>query len=184
MGLLGEWRAARERERRARVYLGALLAPPPADDLAWLAAQGGVADVAVAQRELAFARRAVGLIVAERDALDDRTAADVAHALGRVVAAEARRTPASGRAWAERWRAYVRAMAVRGGGESPAARMARVLLAGAGIAAPSRQQLGRVAQVVTTMRVEANAALTAAYGAASLPEDVPPSALVQGRGRR
>jgi hypothetical protein len=180
MGLLADWRAARDRDRRARAFLATLLAAPDAADLAWLSGQCGGND-AVARRELAFARRAIGLIVAERDALDDRTASDVAHALARVVAAEARQDPAVGRAWASRWRAYTATLSVRGGGESPAARLARVMLQGAGVAAPGRDQLVRATQVVQATRDAANAALRTAYGEASLPEHVRPSLLVRGR---
>lgn len=175
MGMLADWRAARDRRRRAARYLATLLDSPPPDEVAWLGAAS--ADRAAAEREIAFARRAIGLIVAERDALDDRTASDVAHGLAEVIAREARGTPEIGRRWAERWREYTATLAVRGDGEAPAARLARVLLAGAGVTAPTTEQLVRATQFVLATRGRANESLRSAFGVASLPEDVRPSAL-------
>ena len=175
MGLLTDWRAARERRRRAARYLDALLVPPDAADIQWLASLAPSAQVA--ERELVFARRAIGLIVAERDALDDRTASDVAHQLADVVAREARAEPDVGRAWVERWRTYTATLAVRGDSESPAARLARVLLGSAGVTKPTTEQLVRATQFVLAVRTRANEALRAVFGVASLPDDVRPSAL-------
>ncbi len=141
----------------------------------WLASLAPNAQVA--ERELVFAQRAIGLIVAERDALDDRTASDVAHQLAAVLARETRTQPDLGRAWAERWRTYTATLAVRGDSESPAARLARVLLAGSAVTNPTTEQLVRATQFVLGVRTRANEALRAVFGVASLPEDVRPSAL-------
>ena len=173
--MLAEWKASRDRRRRSASYLEALLHAPDPADLAWLAALAGGNELA--RRELVFARRAVGLIVAERDALDDRTASDVAHQLAAVVDREARESPEMGRAWAERWRAYTAALAVRGEAESPATRLARVLLAGAGVLEPSTETLVRATQFILATRTRANEALRAVFGVASLPEDIRPSAM-------
>jgi hypothetical protein len=175
MSLIGEWRASRERRQRAERYLSALLAPTDAPDVDWLASLTGDRDRAVL--ELALARRAVGLIVAERDALDDQTASDVAHALLAVVDAEARRSREAGPAWHARWRAYTAALAVRGQLEAPATRLGRVLLEGAGVAEPTADALDRAAQFISSHRARANEALRSAFGVASLPDDVRPSAL-------
>ena len=102
---------------------------------------------------------AIGLIVAERDALDDRTASDVAHQLAPVISREARGAVDLGREWGERWRAYTAALAVRGSVESPATRLARVLLSGAGIAEPTAEQLVRATLFVNETRSAANVAL-------------------------
>ena len=176
MGIWTEWRAQRERSRRASTYLGQLLRTPERADIAWLASLGVLETVAV--RELTFATRAIGLIVAERDALDDRTAADVARQLLPVISQEARRTVDLGREWSERWRAYTAALAVRGNVESPATRLARVLMSGAGIAVPSPEQLVRATLFVNETRGAANVALRDVFGVASLPDDVRPSALL------
>ena len=175
MGMWAEWRAQRERSRRAAAYLGQLLRTPEQADVSWLSSLGVPEPVAL--RELTFAKRAIGLIVAERDALDDRTASDVAHQLAPVISREARGTVDLGREWGERWRAYTAALAVRGSVEAPATRLARVLLAGARIAEPSADQLARTTQFVHETRSAANVALRDVFGVASLPDDVRPSAL-------
>jgi hypothetical protein len=159
----------------AAAYLNALLPAAEPTDLHWLASITPSADIA--ERELAFARRALALIVSERDALDDRTAADVAHELASVTESEARQRPSVGQLWVSRWQEYVAALAVRGSAEPPAERLARVLLVGAGVDNPSRDQLTRAAQCVHGIRARANESLRAAFGAASLPDDIRPSAI-------
>ncbi|AMW05106.1 hypothetical protein GEMMAAP_10300 [Gemmatimonas phototrophica] len=175
MGLWADWQASRARKQRVEVYLNHLVREAEAPTLAWLTAVCGSADVAA--RELGFARRAIGLIVAERDALDDQTAADVAHHLAPVVAAESRRHAETGRLWAERWRSYTAALAVRGSQTTPAARLAKVLLEGAGMPAPTAEVLAVGTDFVQETRAALNEQLRTAFGAASLPEDVRPSAL-------
>lgn len=175
MGLWAKWRAQRERSRRASTYLGQLLRSPEQADITWLASLG--VPEAVAVRELTFGKRAIGLIVAERDALDDRTASDVAHQLAPVISREARATASIDREWGERWRAYTAALAVRGNVESPATRLARVLLGGGGIGEPTAEQLVRATQFVNDTRGAANVALRDVFGVASLPDDIRPSAL-------
>lgn len=177
MSILSEWRVARERRKRATVYLSAITQHISPSDVEWLTKIAPQHDARLATRELQFARRAIGLIVAERDALDDRTASDVAHQLAGVIGAEARQDAVAGRAWSERWRSYTSALAARGSAESPAARLARVMLEGAGIDQPSPEQLLRATQYILAVRTSANEALRTAYGSASLPEDVRPSAL-------
>lgn len=177
MSFLSEWRVARERRRRASVYLAAITQHVAPADIEWLARICEGRDERLAARELQFARRAVGLIVAERDALDDRTASDVAHQLATVISSEGRRDSVAGRAWSERWRSYTSALAARGSTESPAARLARVMLAGSGVSSPTQEQLVRGTQYILVVRTAANEALRTAYGSASLPEDVRPSAV-------
>ena len=114
MSILTEWRVARERKKRATIYLGAITQHVAPADIEWLAMLAPNHDERLAARELQFARRSIGLIVAERDALDDRTASDVAHQLAGVISAEARHDAVAGRAWSERWRAFAGALAARG----------------------------------------------------------------------
>ena len=175
MGWWAEWQAARARRQRVEVYLNHLLREPDSGTTDWLTTVCG--DRRAALRELTFARRAIGLIVAERDALDDRTAVDMAHQLAPVVSAEARRDAACGGQWAERWRAYTAALAVRGNPETPATRLARVLLAGAGLDPPPAEALHRATLHVQETRASLNEQLRLAFGTASLPDDVRPSAL-------
>jgi hypothetical protein len=174
MGLWAEWQAARDRRRRVESYVGRMLREP---DPATLSALEALAGAAVAHRELRFALLALGLIVAERDALDDQTAADVSHQLAPLLAADARRDPEVGKLWLERWRAYTAALALRGSPEVPATRLARVLLAGAGVTAPTAAQLALLTSFVQENRGALNEALRAVFGAASLPDDIRPSAL-------
>ncbi len=175
MSWLGTWRSARERRRRAAAYLDRALAPSDPAERQWLGALTG--DPRLADRELAFAVRAVALIVAERDALDDRTASDVASALVPLLDAEARRSAAEKAAWVARWRGYSAAMSVRGHADAPAVRLARVLLDGAGVSHPAADSVDRAAEVVVRARGRANEALRATFGEASLPDDIRPSAL-------
>ncbi len=177
MSLLSDWRIARDRRRRAMVYLSAITPALTTTDTGWLSAMAPAAGEGHIVRELQFAQRAVGLIVAERDALDDRTASDVAHQLASVINLEARQNADIGREWSERWRAYTSALAARGSTEAPAARLARVLMTAAGVRAPTTDQIVRATQHVQSVRGAANAALRMAFGEASLPDDIPPSAV-------
>lgn len=174
MSFLSEWRASRERRRRAIVYLTAVLADPETCDVEWLSVAVGDD---VARRELTFVRRALALVVAERDALDDRTASDVARELVATIEREARRDPQVGRAWLERAREYTAAFVARGVVETPAARFARVLLNGASVSSADTVAFASAIQFVQKTRATANEALRAAFGAASLPEDIRPSAM-------
>lgn len=175
MSIWTDWQAARARRQRVELYLNQVLRDVDTTGLPWLLA--AVGSEKVAQREIAFARRAIGLIVAERDALDDQTAADVSHQLAPVVSAEARRDPETGRLWAERWRGYTAALAARGSQETPVMRLANVLLDGAGVPNPSPELLQQTTRYVQETRGALNESLRTAFGAASLPEDVRPSAL-------
>ena len=175
MNVIGSWRLARERKRLAERFVQEVLRAPSASEIDWLAAL--TRDRAVAQREITFARRAIALMVAERDALDDRTASDVAHALVHPVNDEARRSPDVGRAWTSRSREYAAALAVRGQSATPATRLAHVLLNGAAVSEAHHDAVEQATQFVQTARASANESLRAIFGAATLPEDVRPSAL-------
>ena len=174
MGLYSEWRNARRRRRSAAAYLERVSQEGGTDSALWLSSVGGDERAA---SELLFLRRALALIVAERDALDDRTASDVAHGLASVIAREAQDNSETGRRWVDRWREYTAALAVRGSAESPSARLARVLLRGAGVETINADTLATTTSVVHSTRVQANEALRAAFGVASLPDDVRPSAM-------
>ncbi len=175
MSVLGNWRLSRERRRLADQFVQGVLIAPTSAEVEWLTALTG--DRAVALREVTFARRAIALIVAERDALDDRTASDVAHALAPIIEAEARRSAAVGHAWTTRWREYGATLAARGLADAPATRLARVLLTGANVRDANGDVIERATQFVHATRASANESLRAIFGAATLPEDVRPSAL-------
>ena len=78
MALFARWRAERELQRKAATFVEALFREPDPADVQWLAQAATRGDADHAQWELRYARRALGLIVAQRDALDDRTASIVA----------------------------------------------------------------------------------------------------------
>ena len=84
--MLREWRAQRALRARAAAYVAALFRDPPDDDVRWLASQGTAGDADHARWELRYAKRALGMLTAQRDALDDRTGSAVAAALGRALA--------------------------------------------------------------------------------------------------
>lgn len=164
---------------QAERYVRQLLAPLPSAAVRWLASSGVSAEVA--ERELAWAVRAIGLIVATRDALDDRTVAEVSHALDRAVARADRGGQGGADAWRTRLAAYLEAHAARGTGEPVPRRLARVLLEGAGVHHPAATLLEAAAGEVVAMRVRLNAELGRAFGVASLPDDLPPSAVASKR---
>ena len=71
MGLLGDWQADRERRRRAAAFVRTLHQEPDPSDVAWLARFITAGDSDHAAWELRYARRALGFLVAQRDAPDD-----------------------------------------------------------------------------------------------------------------
>jgi hypothetical protein len=175
MGWWSDWRATQERRRRATFFAGRCADVPPVEWLAWLEELCG--DAGRARQELELAMRAIGLIVAERDALDDRTVSEVARAMAPVLAREVAEMPERAAAWGTRWRAYGEAMNRRGVSEPALYRLGRVLLAAVGVEAPDDAQVRRAATAVGDMRERLNASLRRAFGEAKLPEDVRPSAL-------
>lgn len=175
MGWWRNWRAARERRRRAIYFAGRCADAPPVEWLAWLEESCG--DAARAREELELAMRAIGLIVAERDALDDRTVSEVARAMAPALAREVTEAPARAARWGLRWRAYADAMSRRGVLETTPHRLGRVLLASVGIDEPNDMQLRRAATAVGEIRDRLNASLRRAFGEARLPEDIRPSEL-------
>ena len=69
----GKSKAAEQRRRAALAYVADASSEPDESDVAWLTAAAGDGDTDRARWELRYARRAFALLVAERDALDDRT---------------------------------------------------------------------------------------------------------------
>ncbi len=178
------WREQRRLRRSAAAYVQGLLAEPDPDDVRWMskAATGG--DVDRANWELRYARRAAGLLSAERDALDDRTASAVAHELGESWASD-RNIAAGMRHLAERQfnarlRALGQAIAARSSPEPTGTRVGRALLTAAGSAAPSPADVERAGAIVARYLEQANESLRRLFGTATLPENVPPSAVHPG----
>lgn len=158
----------------------ALQAEPSPDDVAWLASLMLRRDDDHARWEWRYARLALGVLVAERDALNDRIAQLVAQAVTGSFARDpnvaADRLDIAVGQFQARLAAYRAAMAKRDGREPLEARLAREILTFAGaITGDHAGAIARAGGVLGTMMTEAADALRSAFGTASLPEDVAPS---------
>ena len=168
-------RGERGRDTRAREYVNTLMAEPAADLAARIA---GVSDHDEdhARWELRYARRAIGLIVAERDALDDRTSSDVAAALEAAreldpnVAAD--RRAVSDRQFNDRLAAYRAALRDRTTPLSAGERLGAVLLRFSGASAAHGDGARLACEAMAALVSECNAALRKAYGEVNLPAEL------------
>lgn len=184
-GLLKGWRASRAREQRTAAYVAAILSEPTDAEVAWLAANGTSGDVDHARWELRYARRALGLLTAQRDALDDRTASDVAHALERAMASEPSVAPEMRRVASRQLNARLRAYAEaiqRRAAPGTTWHLGSALLGFAGRqGAAGDTVIGGAGEIAARYLEETNAALRECFGIAELPEDVAPSAMIAKR---
>ena len=180
MPFFARWRTARERQRKGAQFVARVVAEPADADVAWLARTATRGDDDHARWELRYARRAIGLLVAQRDALDDRTASIVASALGESFERDDRidqsRRDLAERQFNARLSAYRDALGARPSDSGP--RLGRTLLAFSGGAFRDvDDNVLRAGQILSDYEKDANAALREIFGAASLPEHVPPSAV-------
>jgi hypothetical protein len=186
MGFWRQWRAERELRKRAAGFTRNLLTEPADDDVRWLAEHGTGGDLDHARWELRYARRALGLLTAERDALDDRTGSLVARELAEAFArdpliASAKREVAE-RQFNARLRTYGDVLATRER-EGTGARLGRALLAFAGRSdPPDDAPLGHAGDILAAYLEGANETLRRLFGTASLPEDIAPSAVTHNSG--
>ena len=179
----GFWRALRgdgSPRMRASAYVSRLTGDPPADDVAWLAGIMLGRDEDHARWELRYAMRALGMLVAERDALDDRTASLVAEALELALERDpnvAANMVATAEAQFEaRLTAYREAFHRRIAKESQASRLARELLSFSAAVPNDRDAaIRQAAGLLARFMAVAAEALRKAFGEARLPEDVKPS---------
>jgi nicotinamide mononucleotide (NMN) deamidase PncC len=181
MPLFAKWRAERDLQRKAEALVAVLLREPDPADIQWLAETATRGDADHALWELRYARRALGLIAAQRDALDDRTASVVARVIAEQmtrdqnVAAEMAET--AERQFNARLSAYRDGLAAKAGAPTPI-RMGQTLFAFSG--GSFRKQdanIIRAGDILAAYLTEANEALRESFGTASLPENVPPSAV-------
>ncbi len=184
MPLFARWRAERELNRKAAAYVAALLRDPEEGDVEWLAQNATKGDLDHARWELRYARRALGLIAAQRDALDDRTASIVARELTKTFAGDkniaAGMLETAERQFNVRLSAYRDGLAAKAGAPTPI-RMGQTLFAFAGGSFKLHDDnIVRAGELLTAYLAEANEALRAAFGTAALPDDVAPSELVKG----
>ena len=168
------WRTRRALEMRAAAYVSALGREPSAGDVEWLATVAAGGDLDHARWELRYARWTVGLLGAQRDALDDRTASLVARALAAALARDSSIAPGKLRV-AERHlnlrlRAYGDALTNREGAGS-GWHLGRALLRFAGRSdAVSGEMVARAGDIVSHYLAEANASLRDQFGEATLPD--------------
>lgn len=175
------WQRERDRARRAERFVRELQREPEAGTVQWLARHGAHGDVDHARWELRYARRALGLIAAERDALDDGTASLVSAAL----ASSLREDPAIPapslerveRQLSARVRSYSEALATRRAGVAVTSQLGTALLAFAGTGTEAYgAAVDGAAEIMRRYLDEANAALVHCFGAAELPDDAAPLA--------
>jgi hypothetical protein len=169
---LRAWTLDREQRRRAASYVSALLVEPDEADVAWLSAHGTDGDVDHARWELRYARRALGLLGAQRDALDDRTASLVATELARSLAGDRAVAPGklrmAERQLNARLSAYGDALSNRAG-EGSGWHLGRALLDFAGHRDAAKPEIIALAgDLLARYLAEANAALRENFGAATL----------------
>ena len=175
---LGKSKATEQRRRAVQAYVLASSAEPDEPDVQWLASIAGDGDVDRARWELRYARRAVALLVAERDALDDRTGSLVAREMRQALQMD--RGVAAGmvavaeRQLNQRLTSFRTALADRSSGDPTELRVARVLLDRVGVRDMSGN-VGKGALIVRKYFESSQDSLRNAFGIASVPEDVPPS---------
>ncbi len=183
--LFDDWRQEWRLRRGAAAFVEGLLADPSPEDVTALATMVQV-DEDRARWELRYARRTLGVLVAQRDALDDRTGSEVARELAsamhndRHIAADMVRV--ADRQLNERLTAYREVLTTRRPDEGVETRLGRVLLRLTGWNGPaSEDRAGMAGTLMLRYLTEANDALRKAFGTASLPEDLPPSAARSGK---
>ena len=170
---LREWTLDREQRRRAATYVAALFIEPADEDVHWLSEHGTDCDADHARWELRYARRALGLLGAQRDALDDRTASLVAAALARELANDPAVAPGkirmAERQLNARLSAYGDALMNRAG-EGSGWHLGRALLEFAGHRDAVRPEIvAHAGDLLARYMGEANEALRRSFGAATLP---------------
>lgn len=179
-GFLADWRSTRRLQRAAGTYVDGLLEEPAEDDVSWLASCATAGDRDRARWELRYVRRAIGLLVAERESVSDRTASAVAHALGDALDSDRHvgkgMTGLVERQFNARLRYYADALASRADEATSAERMGRALLLTAGAMRVADDDRHRASRVAASYLDHASERLRAAFGVVALPDDVPPSA--------
>ena len=171
-------KAAEQRGKAVQSYVQSASVEPDDQDVQWLATVAGDVDADRARWELRYARRALALLVAERDALDDKTGSLVAREMRQALHMD--RSVAAGmvavaeRQLNQRLSSLRTVFADRSMRDTPDERAARSLLERVG----ARDISGNVARAAVIVRRyvdESQESLRRAFGVASVPEDVPPS---------
>jgi hypothetical protein len=190
--LFGRWWFGYRFTRKATVYAATLFAEPSDEEVRWLSDAATRGDEDHARWELRYFRRALGLLTAQRDALDDRTGSAVAAAVEEGFRTDERIDPAMQAVAKQQFNARLSAYsdvlttrpgALRAGGQGPATvdeRLGQMLLAFAG--GPVRanpDHIRSAAGIATGYMAESNSELKRVFGVVELPEDTAPSALAR-----
>lgn len=156
---------------------------PVAEEVEWLAREATRGDTDHALWELRYLRRSVGILVAQRDALDDRTPSEalraLLHRMQKDPNVDDTLRELAERQFNARLSAYRDAFTSRGHG-TPILRVAQNMLAFAG--GPIRGDnpvVQRGAELVADHVAAANEALRASFGAAQRPDDIEPSTIAR-----
>ena len=171
-------KAAEQRGKAVQSYVQGASVEPDDQDVQWLATVAGDGDADRARWELRYARRALALLIAERDALDDRTGSLVAREMRQALQMD--RSVAAGmvavaeRQLNQRLSSFRAAFGDRSMRDTPDERAARTLLERVG-ARDISGNVPRAAAIVRRYVDESQESLRSAFGIASVPEDVPPS---------
>ncbi|MGQ0643586.1 MAG: hypothetical protein ACT4P6_22800 [Gemmatimonadaceae bacterium] len=181
--LFSRWRSEWRLRRQAAAYAVALRQEPADADVQWVAADATQADMDRARWELRYARMALGLLAAERDALDDLTpslvAREVATAMHSDRRVAAQMVKIAEQQFNERLSAYRHALNDRAATSAVNDRIGDMFLRLADAAPPNAETRARASAFVGRLLDEANAALRENFGAAVLPPDVQPSTLLR-----
>jgi hypothetical protein len=182
MGFLDRWRGDGGMRRKATSFVATLMREPERDDVEWLTRSATKGDADHARWELRYARRALGLIVAQRDALDDRTGSAVARVLTEAIArdsnVDASTLEIAERQFNARVSAYRDGLDSRSSGTPVETRLGQTLFAFSGGAfRDATADVARAGELLNRYASEAHQSLRDAFGTAELPEDVPPSAI-------
>ena len=181
--LFRRWRDEHALERRATAVARAALAEPDESDVRWLAERGTHGDEDHARWEWRYARRAFAIIVAQRDALNDRTGSAVASAIGGAVArdpmVDGSKRKVAARQFNDRLAGYADILRDRDPSTPTTERLARGLFGFAGTPDPSAADILRGATALSSMLADTHATLALHFGSANLPPDVAPSAIAR-----
>jgi hypothetical protein len=177
----GGWRHSRALRARASAYVGVLSHDPSDEDVRWLAETATHGDEDHARWELRYARQALGLLTAQRDALDDQTGSAVGQALAEALGRDRRVAPGklgvAERQLNARITAYAEALGNREGAGS-GWHLGRALLRFSGCRETVPPDVvARAGEIASRYLADANHALREAFGTAMLPENERPSAL-------
>jgi hypothetical protein len=186
MALFQRWRTERQLQRKAAQFVAEILKEPSPGDVSWLAGVATRGDEDHARWELRYARRAIGLLVSQRDALDDRTGSVVARAASAAFESDTRvdraRRDLAERQFNARLSAYRDALGARV--PDSGVRLGQTLLAFSGGSFRDVDgNVKRAGEILGAFVKEANEALRTVFGTAALPENVPPSAMAGGQGQ-